>query len=832
MMNDKWFGLFLGLAVIHVCGCMNGYYKVNSSVPEPKTVPPYVEVDALGKASEMNESEMPVVVRVEEGKIVHEESSSGLWVLSLGVIPYWDKYSLSYKMTVQTPIGKKEVKYTAIDKYWFGWIPCIIPCPGWADDRYYFERTDKDYLKTQLKHFGDGAREHMVRSVVGQFKMEDYVTHVRKEKRLAQEAKARELARVAQKKAYMAKLLLEGKYEQVIAECEKESPFEAGKFAQYSEDAKKGIEERAHKEEVARVAKRKGEVEVLLANGKFDEAIAASSQEQGAVWEKIKEDAKKGIEERTRKEEAARLAKRKAEFEQLLSAGKFEQVIAEIAECEKESPFEAGKFAQFLTDAKQGIAERDRKAELERIAKRKADMAKLLSEGKYEQVIAEIAECEKESPFEAFKFAQFLTDAEQGIEERTRKEEAARLARRKAELEQLLSAGKYEQVIVECEKESPFEAGKFAQFLNDARQKIAERDRSVELARIAKRKAEVQKMVDSEQWGLVIVECKRELAKESRKVGWMPEDDEIWTGFKQTAEDNLFREARTNELARIASRRKEVDELMKSRKFNEAVKVCNQELLVGRAQQGHKDEDDKIWKDLEAVAERELSRARDKELARIDSRKKEIEILCENKKWDAAIAVCDEEENANEHNEGWHEKDRHIWRSLRLAIASRRDCERRAVERAAAEAKEFLRQKAQKDAELAAEKSRAEYCEALERRYNCKIARRPLRGGGKPERGMAYPHNQAIPQKYQPESNWSPTYKVSQCLGGGVYVIERDVSLYDFVEEPNFVVRDPNADYVDGDELEAGWYLYEGVFEGRLAINNAPIARRQYRRIK
>ena len=772
MMNDKWFGLFLGLAVIHVCGCMNGYYKVNSSVPEPKTVPPYVEVDALGKASEMNESEMPVVVRVEEGKIVHEESSSGLWVLSLGVIPYWDKYSLSYKMTVQTPIGKKEVKYTAIDKYWFGWIPCIIPCPGWADDRYYFERTDKDYLKTQLKHFGDGAREHMVRSVVGQFKMEDYVTHVRKEKRLAQEAKARELARVAQKKAYMAKLLLEGKYEQVIAECEKESPFEAGKFAQYSEDAKKGIEERAHKEEVARVAKRKGEVEVLLANGKFDEAIAASSQEQGAVWEKIKEDAKKGIEERTRKEEAARLAKRKAEFEQLLSAGKFEQVIAEIAECEKESPFEA------------------------------------------------------------FKFAQFLTDAEQGIEERTRKEEAARLARRKAELEQLLSAGKYEQVIVECEKESPFEAGKFAQFLNDARQKIAERDRSVELARIAKRKAEVQKMVDSEQWGLVIVECKRELAKESRKAGWMPEDDEIWTGFKQTAEDNLFREVRTNELARIASRRKEVDELMKSRKFNEAVKVCNQELLVGRAQQGHKDEDDKIWKDLEAVAERELSRARDKELARIDSRKKEIEILCENKKWDAAIAVCDEEENANEHNEGWHEKDRHIWRSLRLAIASRRDCERRAVERAAAGAKEFLRQKAQKDAELAAEKSRAEYCEALERRYNCKIARRPLRGGGKPERGMAYPHNQAIPQKYQPESNWSPTYKVSQCLGGGVYVIERDVSLYDFVEEPNFVVRDPNADYVDGDELEAGWYLYEGVFEGRLAINNAPIARRQYRRIK
>ena len=554
VMSGKMIGLFLGLAVIYICGCMNGYYKVDSSVDEPKSVLPYVEVDALGKTSEMDESEMPVVVRVEEGEIIREESPSALWALSLGIIPHWTKYSLPYKMIVRTPIGKKEIKYSAIDKYWFGWIPCIIPCPGLADERYYFDSIDKEFVKKQLKRFGENAKERMIRSAVGQFKMEDYVAHVQKEKRLVQETKARELARVAQKKSDMAKLLLEGKYEQVIAECEKESPFEAGKFAQYGEDAKKGIEERARKEEEERVAKRKGEVEVLLANGKFDEAIAASSREQGEIWEKFKADAKKGIEDRNKKEEAARLARRKAELEQLLSAGKYEQVIAE---CEKESPFEAGKFAQFLTDAKQKIAERDRKAAQERIAKRKA---------------------------------------------------------------------------------------------------------------------EVQKMVDSEQWGSVIVECKRELAEESRKAGWTPEDDEIWKGFKQKAEENLFREARTNELVRIASRKKEVDELMKSRKFGEVVKACNQELFVGQAQQGHKDEDDKIWEYLRTEAERESSLARDKELERIESRKKEIECLCENKKWDAAIAICDEEENASVHNEGWMKDDFGIWERLRINIQGRKAC--------------------------------------------------------------------------------------------------------------------------------------------------------------
>ena len=443
VMSGKRIGLFLGLSVIHICGCMNGYYKVDSSVDEPKSVLPYVEVDALGKTSEMDESEMPVVVRVEEGEIIREESPSALWALSLGIIPHWTKYSLPYKMIVRTPIGKKEIKYSAIDKYWFGWIPCIIPCPGLADERYYFDSIDKEFVKKQLKRFGENAKERMIRSAVGQFKMEDYVAHVQKEKRLVQETKARELARVAQKKSDMAKLLSAGKYEQVIAECE------------------------------------------------------------------------------------------------------------------KESPFEAGKFAQFLTDAKQKIAERDRKAAQERIAKRKA---------------------------------------------------------------------------------------------------------------------EVQKMVDSEQWGSVIVECKRELAEESRKAGWTPEDDEIWKGFKQKAEENLFREARTNELVRIASRKKEVDELMKSRKFGEVVKTCNQELFVGQAQQGHKDEDNKIWEYLRTEAERESSLARDKELERIESRKKEIECLCENKKWDAAIAICDEEENASVHNEGWMKDDFGIWERLRINIQGRKAC--------------------------------------------------------------------------------------------------------------------------------------------------------------
>ena len=549
VMGDKRIGLFLGLAVIYICGCMNGYYKVDSSIDEPKSVLPYIEVDELGKASEMSESEMPVVVRVEEGEIVREESPSALWALSLGVIPHWTKYSLPYKMIVRTPIGKKDVKYSAIDKYWFGWIPCIIPCPGLADERYYFDSIDKEFVKKQLKRFGENAKERMIRSAVAQFKMEDYVAYVQKEKRLVQEAKARELARVAQKKADMAKLLQEGKYEQVIVECEKESPFDAGKFAQYGEDAKKGIEERTRKAEEARVAKLKGEVEVLLANGKFDEAIAASSREQGEIWEKFKADAKKGI------------------------------------------------------------------------------------------------------------------------EDRDKKEEAARLARRKAELGQLLSTGKYEQVIAECEKESPFEAGKFAQFLTDAKQKIAERDRKAELGRIAKRKAEVQKMLDSEQWGPVIVECKRELAEGSRRAGWTPEDDEIWEGFRQKAEENLFREARTNELVRIASRKKEVDELMKSRKFGEVVKACNQELFEGQAQQGHKDEDDKIWEGLKTNAERELAEINAKERERISARKKEVEILQSKGMLDEAIIICDVE-IVDQRN---GKEDVATWKELKKKIELTRD---------------------------------------------------------------------------------------------------------------------------------------------------------------
>lgn len=166
---------------------------------------------------------------------------------------------------------------------------------------------------------------------------------------------------------------------------------------------------------------------------------------------------------------------------------------------------------------------------------------------------------------------------------------------------------------------------KVDQFPTDANRNVSERDRKVELERVAKRKAEVQKLVDSEQWGPVAVECKRELVKESRRAGWMPEDDEIWMMFKQKAEDGLFREARTNELVRIVSRKKEVDELMKARKFNEAIKVCNLELLVGRCQQGHEDKDDKIWKDLGADAERRSSLPCDQKLAQVESCNKEKE---------------------------------------------------------------------------------------------------------------------------------------------------------------------------------------------------------------
>ena len=260
------------------------------------------------------------------------------------------------------------------------------------------------------------------------------------------------------------------------------------------------------------------------------------------------------------------------------------------------------------------------------------------------------------------------------------------MARRKAELEQLLSAGKYEQVIAECEKELPSEAGKFAQFLTDAKQKIAERDRKSEQERIAKRKAEVQKMVDSEQWGPVIVECKRELAEESRRAGWTPEDDEIWKGFRQKAEENLFREARTNELVRIASRKKEVDELMKSRKFGEVVKACNQELFVGQAQQGHKDEDNKIWEDIRANAERELAEINAKERERISARKKEVEILQSKGMLDEAIIICDVE--IADQRSG--KEDVAMWKELKKKIELMRDGVKAKAEFVAAGVEELL----------------------------------------------------------------------------------------------------------------------------------------------
>lgn len=183
---------------------------------------------------------------------------------------------------------------------------------------------------------------------------------------------------------------------------------------------------------------------------------------------------------------------------------------------------------------------------------------------------------------------------------KVRTTELARIAKRKDEIAALLRTKDYQSVIAECDKESaashpgrsPEDEKVWDGLRDQARAGLMEIDRSVELARIAKRKDEITALLRAKDYQSVIAECNKE--KLGLHPGMKPEDVKIWYDLIGQANAGLEAIARPAELARITAKEAEVEKFVKIGYFDSALAICDEEL--GRKYViGMKNEDRTRW---------------------------------------------------------------------------------------------------------------------------------------------------------------------------------------------------------------------------------------------
>lgn len=420
-----------GMAIL--AGCMNGVYTIDSSIDcddEIESMPYELVNDKADPFKEVlfKEDTMPVVVNeVSHGDTVDSSNLTVfLWGLTLGVFPAFESHTETYDLSVLTPIGKKSKSYSTTKRSWMGWIPIVVPVPGWGVSRWYFTPESKEAEEQRDRNLRL-VREKTIKAIVGEFSSSEY-QHFAKN---TNDVRAKELDRIKNVKAKIDGHVAKNEFDEAEELRANESEEKPGTWACDKDTWNSIKQEIVNKKEDYRVANKKTELEKLFGESKFEDVVAECEKESGgeerhaSVWSELKAKAKKAISDRDRKIELARIEKRKAGIAKLLEEKRYVDVIDE---CEKETganvgarPEDAEIWAGFRTQAVVEKDKIDRAAEEERIAAKVAHVNQLLAEKKYVEVVSLCEEEHGQNPGsraeDVVQWEHFKSQANQKIQE-------------------------------------------------------------------------------------------------------------------------------------------------------------------------------------------------------------------------------------------------------------------------------------------------------------------------------------------------------------------------------------------------------------------------------
>lgn len=386
-----------GMAIL--AGCMNGVYTIDSSIDcddEIESMPYELVNDKADPFKDVlfKEDTMPVVVNeVSRGDTVDSSNLTVfLWGLTLGVFPAFESHTETYDLSVITPIGKKSKSYSSTKRSWMGWIPIVVPVPGWGVSRWYFTPESKE-AEEQRDRTLRLVREKTIKAIVGEFSSSEYQNFAKNKN----DIRAKELVRIKSVKDEIDCLIAKNKFDEAEELRATESEENSGTWACDKDTWNSIKQEIANKKEDYRVANKKTELEKLFGESKFEDVVAECEKECGgeerhmSVWAELKTKAERAISERDRKIELARIAEKKLIVEKLLAEKRYAEVISQCDEEKGECPGSREEDAVIWSSLRTAAADAkfaiDRNVELTRINKVQAKVRSLLDGKKYSEVV-------------------------------------------------------------------------------------------------------------------------------------------------------------------------------------------------------------------------------------------------------------------------------------------------------------------------------------------------------------------------------------------------------------------------------------------------------------
>lgn len=538
------------IAIMAVCGCQSGLYKISTSEDGKKFDDSvrYCEIDSSadsfikgnGSSPEgtlYDEDCMPIQI-VDGRSDKHYFRPLGgwtgvLWMFSLGIFPICDGESVIQEISVKSPIGVKAGSYCVDARRWGGWIPIFIGYPAFADER----DDDADLPNARIEQ---AARDRLVKSLVGEFSFTEYVAFAKKENT-------------------------------------------------------------NRKTELARIQSVSENIDRLIGANKFDDAFVVIGKEAEARPGMLKCDEGKWL-EMSNRVAVAHQAFDKKRAQTLIDSGKYEDAIEfcvsgnalsdEENEALKAVAVEKG-FAALLKEVSEVVNGY--------VARNDFDAANALIEAKSKPLFVR-----------SFGESGEWGDRKEWAELKelvVNKKEDYRVAKKQVCLEEKLKAKEYEYVLDECRKEDCRKGGRHAavwdRLMAKAQAAIDERDRNIELARIEKHKAEVEELLRKKDYMAVIAECATEFCD---NVGSRPEDALIWAGLRNQAEEAQDKIDRDAELSRIESKEVQIKKWLEEKNYDSVVAACDEERGTNR---GARAEDMKLWRSyrIKAISSRILQKA-------------------------------------------------------------------------------------------------------------------------------------------------------------------------------------------------------------------------------
>lgn len=312
-------------------------------------------------------SALPLEIMVREHDIVKDGGglSTLLWLCTVGIFPAFDAENGTYDVTVKTPAGERSDSFTINRKTWMGWIPMFVGYPCIADKRDASMKYEP----------GDLVYEGVAKTATSLAGTIDYSAYLSQRTKLAEERKI-EVARIETRKSEIKSLLDQKKWDEVVAECNKELTARAMRSGNSKSDdeiwkglkscaqieidrrveaeaAKRAEEERAIAKEANEAART--EIKRLTDSELFDEALALCrkhSQESKKAkdrrfWDDMATSVRTERKIAEKKAEKAKAAEIKAEKERklIVAQQQFEKQLKELDEKIK-SAIEKEGFAE------------------------------------------------------------------------------------------------------------------------------------------------------------------------------------------------------------------------------------------------------------------------------------------------------------------------------------------------------------------------------------------------------------------------------------------------------------------------------------------------------